>query len=232
MQVEHVAILLFEVSELIVKNSGRLMIMPVVALVLGGCAVSSGGLSSNHTSAQQAARTPVGGPIALPADERADLAMAASTDKFSKPNEETLGVAEPEAAFDAVDAEFRQAYAEASQNFIPAGTTHAELKPFVGRWKLQPKGSREKLRQLGASLGLSQSCELVLEDTRGGYGYKASGSSACPTNLFMLDSWVAFDDRLVLRDHMGDDIVKLRSDGNGVWVGVNKQGNMLVLKKS
>ena len=27
---------------------------------------------------------------------------------------------------------------------------------------------------------------------RGGYGYKASGNTACPTSLFMLDSWVAF----------------------------------------
>ncbi|WP_321447980.1 AprI/Inh family metalloprotease inhibitor [uncultured Cohaesibacter sp.] len=207
------------------------MTISLFALALGGCAVSSGGLSSSQSSPQQTASKVDRGPVAMP-DQSADLALASAADKFSKPNEGSLGVAEPGAAFDAVDAEFRQAYAEASQNFVPAGTTHAELKPYVGRWKLQPKNSREKLRQLGSSLGLSESCELVLEDARRDYGYKASGNSACPTSLFMLDSWVAFDDRLVLRDHMGDDIVKLRSDGRGVWVGVNKEGNMLVLKKS
>nr|WP_321980934.1 AprI/Inh family metalloprotease inhibitor [uncultured Cohaesibacter sp.] len=208
------------------------MTISLFALALGGCAVSSGGLSSGQSRPLQTSDAVGGDWVVSAPDQSADLALAAAADKFSKPNEEALGADEPGAAFDAVDAEFRQAYAEASQDFVPKGTTHAELKPFVGRWKLQPKSSREKLRQIGSSLGLSESCELVLEDARRDYGYKASGNSACPTSLFMLDSWVAFDDRLVLRDHMGDDIVKLRSDGRGVWVGVNKEGNMLVLKKS
>nr|WP_319486734.1 AprI/Inh family metalloprotease inhibitor [uncultured Cohaesibacter sp.] len=218
------------------KKLKDIMIMSVCSLMLGGCAVSGAGLGSSSAQKQ-----PVLAESTLPSlpqiEPSNDLALAAASDKFSKSDQQTLVAGDEARSFDAVEAEFRQAYAEANKHSVAVSTEHASLKPYVGRWQLQAKGLRGGARdgvaqQVAANSGFAEACEVVLEDQPGGYGYRATGTSACPTSLFMLDSWVAFDDRIVLRDHMGDDIIKLRSDGRGVWAGVNKEGDTLVLKKS
>jgi hypothetical protein len=221
--------------KLIVKKVKDIMIISVCSLMLGGCAVSGAGLGGSNAQRQPGLAESTLPPVPQ-IEPSNDLALASASDKFSKSDQQTLVAGDQARSFDAVDVEFRQAYTEATKRSVSLGTEHVSLRPYVGRWQLQAKGLRSgadgSARQAGVTSGLAAACEVVLEDQPGGYGYRATGTSACPTSLFMLDSWVAFDDRIVLRDHMGDDIVKLRSDGRGVWAGVNKEGDTLVLKKS
>nr|WP_321455340.1 AprI/Inh family metalloprotease inhibitor [uncultured Cohaesibacter sp.] len=205
--------------------------MSTCLAALGGCAVSGGAFSSGQTNStpqvisSDLSRQPASGGIAM-------ASGSAVPDKFSQSDELSLAVNDAGGPFGATETKFQQAYGASAGDLETITTQRTSLKPFVGRWRMEAKNTRDKVKRIGSYLGLSDSCELVLEDVRGGYGYKASGNTACPTSLFMLDSWVAFDDQLVLRDHMGDDIVQLRSNGRNVWVGVNKEGNMLVLKKT
>nr|WP_321461456.1 AprI/Inh family metalloprotease inhibitor [uncultured Cohaesibacter sp.] len=212
-----------------------IMIMSVCAMALGGCAVSPGGFSTGGSVAESGMAPSPASPVVLASKPASDLPLAKdASGKFAKSDAQSLVVDETEDTAQGTDAEFQQAYAEALEDFAPIRTEHVDLQPYVGRWQLNAKGAGEAARaqQIEAYSRASDACEVVLEDIRAGYGYKATGNASCPTSLFMLDSWVPFDGRIVLRDHMGDEIVKLRSDGEGVWVGVNNEGNMLVLKKS
>ncbi len=129
--------------------------------------------------------------------------------------------------------ETKISYASAlAANQAAITTNRTDLKPFVGRWLLVKPAARSKMEQIGSYLGLADRCEVVLEDAGENLDHKAKGSSACPTGLFMLDSWTAFEGRLVLKDHMGDEIVSLKSRGTGTWVGVGRDGETLVLEKS
>lgn len=213
------------------KRFSSLSVVVLSAFALGGCAVSGGDLGPAVDRTQSTIPLDMAALPPLPESD-ADLAAKAKAEKFSKQDDAVLAVAEPGDAFEAASSEMQQAYANAVGDQPAVTTAKASLKPFVGRWLLVPKGRKAKMQKIGAMLGLTEKCELVLEDQSAGSGFKAQGSSSCPTSLFMLDSWVALGDQLVLRDHMGDEIVKLRSRESDVWVGVNKQGETLVLNKS
>lgn len=207
-------------------------------LALGGCAVSGGTDlgKSNVKSTQVASTIPLEASALPPLDapEEIDQASPKATEKFAQDNDQILAVASPEDAFEAKSSEIQQAYAKAVGEQSAITTEKTSLKPFVGRWVLVPKGrkAKAKVQQIGALLGLTERCELVLEEQSSGSGYKAHGNSSCPTSLFMLDSWAALGEQLVLRDHMGDEIVKLRSRGTDMWIGVDQRGETLVLSKS
>ena len=232
----------------------------MTALALGGCAVSSGsgvdtGLageklaSDNQSQGNQVFPSiPVDMSQLPPLDEMAaktvnqgkkntevsGAASVATSEKFSSEDSQILAIASADEAFEAKSSEIQQAYANAVGEHGQITTQKSGLKPFVGRWTLVPKGhaAKAKMQKIGAFLGLTEQCELVLEEQGTRSGYKAYGNSSCPTSLFMLDSWVPLGDVLVLRDHMGDEIVKLRSRGDDMWVGVDQRGETLVLNKS
>lgn len=217
------------------------------ALALTGCAVSGGAdlgkggardLRTASAIPMDPSQLP---PIVDPAQaagvdpasdvEKRDLAGA---EKFSKGKDQILAMTSADAAFEAKTNQIQQAYAEAVGEQAQITTERTRLKPFVGRWRVVPAAhkAKAKMQQIGSFLGLSEQCELVLEEGSSDAGHKAYGNSSCPTSLFMLDSWVALGDQLILRDHMGDDIVKLRSRGTDRWIGVDLRGETLVLSKS
>ncbi|PLW76392.1 hypothetical protein C0081_16060 [Cohaesibacter celericrescens] len=204
------------------------------ALALGGCAVSSNMVPSRPSvaSAPVVSNTLPPLPSLVASARDASLESDSMPEKFSQSDQKMLAVEAPDESAEDIRAEIQQAYANEVLNRPVISTERSSLKPFVGRWTLATTSTRSKVKQVGTLLGISDRCELVLEDVSVEYGYKASGASACPTSLFMLDSWVAYNSRLVLRDHMGDEIVKLTSRGSNVWVGVNKDGNTVILNKS
>lgn len=225
-----------------------ILLMCVVAL--GGCAVSGGAdLDTSGVSGVQARSTipldasqlpPIVDPSQSaqvdtdPVGATSDRAAPVKSEKFHKEDDAILAIASADAAFEDKSTEIEQAYAEAVGEQTQITTKQTSLKPFVGRWVLVPgaRKTKAKVQKIGAYLGLTEQCELVLEEGTSGSGHKAYGNSSCPTSLFMLDSWLALGDQLVLRDHMGDDIVKLRSRGTDKWIGVDKRGETLVLSKS
>ncbi|WP_316861926.1 AprI/Inh family metalloprotease inhibitor [uncultured Cohaesibacter sp.] len=213
------------------KVISSVIIKSACALLLGGCAVSSDLMVSEQTPATS---NVVVSSLPLEAPDTAST-LSPSSEKFEHPDTQMLVMKESIKSGE-ISAELgvqaEQAYLQGQGEHLQISTQNADLKPYVGRWTLQASDARSKVKRIGSYLGLSNRCELTLEETHSEYGFKATGNSACPTSLFMLDSWVAFDGRLVLRDHMGDEIIKLRSDGRNIWVGVSKEGKTLTLKKS
>ncbi len=204
------------------------------AIALGGCAVSGGG---DRVSGAQARATIPLEASQLPAvvdPAEATPTETAKAEKFNQRDDQILSIASADEAFEDKSSEIQQAYADAIGDQAQITTERTSLKPFVGRWTLVPGARKAKaqVQQIGALFGKAEQCELVLEDGTSGSGFKAYGNSSCPTSLFMLDSWVAFGNKLVLRDHMGDDIVSLHSRGTDKWIGVDQRGETLVLTKS
>ena len=212
------------------RNNPFLFAFLASVLALGGCAISgnldSARIDKRPTPIQSVALPP------LPGSDDLSSGPVATSDKFTQSDQKMLVVDAPDAQSDEIRSDIQQAYADAAFNQPVISTERGSLKPFVGRWTLAATDTKSKIKKIGSFLGVTEACELVLEDESVEYGFKASGNSACPTNLFMLDSWVAYNNRLVLKDHMGDEIVKLTSRDTGIWVGVNKDGNTLILNKS
>lgn len=206
----------------------RSLAAAMMALVLGGCAVSGGLDQSKDTQpVVSRAELPSLPAIVEPADE------VASSGKFQHSETEAVKVVAKTDGPEEIEAN-KVAYAAATQVEQPAiTTTHADLKPFVGRWTLNKPPKVKAAGTIGTTAAPSDACVLVLEAAEeGATGHKAKGNSSCPTGLFMLDSWAAFEGRLVLKDHMGDEIVQLRSGEAGIWVGVSRDGTTYVFEKS
>lgn len=201
---------------IVVDQLGSLLGVLFVSSLLAGCSVT--GMTEDTQTAS------------APSDlVRAGLPPVASSssEKFARDDRSVLGVA------DAATPTAAQSGSDVAQAFIDSGlpsaileTKNETLKPFVGRWSVNNPNVKS-----GGSLA-AQGCMLVLEPVGADHGYRATGTSVCPTGLFMLDSWVPFGDRLVLRDYMGDEILKLSSRGPGMWVGVHKDGTTFVLHRS
>ena len=214
------------------KYASLSALMMTCAIALGGCAVSGGGDLVKGEQVRspiplEASQLP---PIVDPAE--ATPTQTAKVEKFNQRDDQILTIASADSAFEDKSSEIQQAYADAVGDQAQITTERTRLKPFVGRWTLEPGARKAKVQQIGALFGKTEQCELVLEDGTSGSGFKAYGNSSCPTSLFMLDSWVAFGNKLVLRDHMGDEIVSLRSRGTDKWIGVDQRGETLVLTKS
>ena len=224
------------------KKRSLILALLACSFVLAGCAVSGVAPETAKMPASSVqAKVNRGALPVVPQLPQSDEVLqstdmqakkVALSEKFAQSDQMMMTVEEANREEAVLKSEIEQAYAAFDTNLPVVSTKRADLKPYVGRWQLKPSGARAKMQKLGSYFGMSEGCELVLEDESAGVGYKASGNSACPTSLFMLESWVAFDNRLVLRDHMGDEIVQLTSRGEGLWVGVGKDGNMLVLNKS
>ena len=215
-------------------RSPFLLSMIGVCLLAGGCTISGGAdVAQEAATPIQSATLPPLPPIDVSADASTHMPAADGTEiseKFSQSETESLSVTE--LASGTGDGDSRQAYFDQSVDKAVISAQSASLRPFVGRWVLDNPRQRSNVEKIGAFLGFDDQCEITLEEARASNGYKASGTSACPTSLFLLDSWVPFENQLVLRDHMGDEIVKLKSRGSDVWIGVNKAGETLVLNKS
>ena len=197
-----------------------LLLLPA-SLLMGGCAISGGG--DDVAQSQSTIRPIAGAPLPpLLADPN-----VVGDDRFLRSADEMLAVRGPES----VVADIQSAYASVDANQPLVTTERSSLKPFVGRWVVDMSRSRERVTNAVSGVPATP-CEIVLEDSSSGSGFKATGTPSCPTSLFMLDSWVAFDNRLVLRDYMGEEIVRLQSRNTGIWVGVNKEGRTLVLNKT
>nr|WP_321442912.1 AprI/Inh family metalloprotease inhibitor [uncultured Cohaesibacter sp.] len=216
------------------KYASLSALMMTCAIALGGCAVSGGGdlVKSEQVRSSiplEASQLP---PIVDAAE--ATPTQTAKAEKFNQRDDQILTIASADSAFEDKSSEIQQAYADAVGDQAQITTERTSLKPFVGRWTLDSgaRKAKAKVQQIGALFGKTEQCELVLEDSTSGSGFKAYGNSSCPTSLFMLDSWTAFGKKLVLRDHMGDEIVSLRSRGTDKWIGVDQRGETLVLTKS
>ena len=159
----------------------------------------------------------------------ADAAQEGYSDKFSQSDHVALGISGASLQDDVSGSV--NAFAGDGLPSQVIKTQNAALKPFVGRWRLEVAGNKSA-GSSNAYPGDSSVCHVVLEGARVDYGFKASGSSACPTSLFMLDSWVPYENRLVLRDHMGDEIMKATSRAPGMWIGTSAQGTTYILRKS
>ena len=158
----------------------------------------------------------------------ANLDPRSSSEKFNQSTHESFKLASgPEAASDKLQAFFGQD-ADDDQKLVAANPS---LKPYLGPWILKESRGESRLKKLGGYLGLGQECKLLLEAASSDFGHKASGSSECPTGFFMLDSWSTYSGKIVLRDHMGDEILQLTSRGTGLWVGVDKKGATYIMEK-
>lgn len=185
---------------------------------LAGCSVS--GVLDQGVS---------GGGNAVVASPVEPLAPA-SSDKFAQSGDQSLRVADGREGLAGDATSSSQAYIDGAGAEPNVALAQAELKPFVGRWSMNNPNAR--VRSGGLAQAEPDFCSVDLQAIPSDHGFRAIGSRACPTNLFMLDSWVPFDDRLVLRDHMGDEIVSLSGRGPGLWVGVHKDGTTFVLRRS
>lgn len=188
----------------------------VVPVFLGGCSVS--GVFDQGVS-----------DVADSVISRsAESAIASSSEKFTQSGDQLLAVEAGEAIGNADGAQ--QAYIDGTSSQANVALAQADLKPFVGRWAMSNPNAR--IRSGGLAQVEPEFCMVDLEAFPSDHGFRAKGSRACPTNLFMLDSWAPFDGRLVLRDHMGDEIVSLSARGQELWVGVHKDGTTFVLRRS
>ena len=201
------------------KRSRNLAILLAGMVTLGGCSVSGVLDQAPSSVADSAVSQTALPPIA-----------SSSSDKFSQNDQQSITVAENGASQQVIGGATSQAYADATLSGQSIETQKAALKPFVGQWSLNDPNAR--VRSGGLAQAEPQSCMINLESVQSNHGYRATGSSACPTNLFMLDSWVPFDGALVLRDHMGDKIIQLSSRGPDLWVGVHEDGTTFLLRRS
>ena len=80
-------------------------------------------------------------------------ALVANSGKFAKSKDQSLTLADANKSFEEIDAEFQQAYAVASNQFVPISTEHADLKPYVGRWTLEAKAARGGMQRVGSYQG-------------------------------------------------------------------------------
>lgn len=191
--------------------------MIAAPFILGGCSVS--GVLDQGVS--EVGDTVVRGPIEP---------LVSSSDKFAQSSDQSIGVTNGKATAPGDTDSMSQAYIDGAASDASVGLTQADLKPFVGRWSMNNPNAR--IRSGGLAQAEPQQCVIDLEAIPSDHGLRAKGSRACPTNLFMLDSWVPFEKNLVLRDHMGDEIIKLSARGPGLWVGVHKDGTTFVLRRS
>ncbi len=190
---------------------GSLLRVLALSSLLAGC--SAAGLMEESKVAPTA---PVVSSAALP------VIASSSSQKFANSDRAALNVAEKASES---GSDIAQAFIDSGLSNAIVETKNTTLKPFVGRWSLNNPNAKNKQ-------AAQQACTLVLEPIGADHGYRATGNSVCPTSLFMLDSWVPYGDRLVLRDYMGDEILKLSSRGPGMWVGVHKDGTTFVLHRS
>ena len=116
--------LFFEWINLIMKNLHSLIIMSLSAVALGGCAVSSGALSSGRDASTAKAIEARALPVSSMAGA-SEGALVANSGKFAKSKDQSLTLADANKSFEEIDAEFQQAYAVASNQFVPISTEHA-----------------------------------------------------------------------------------------------------------
>lgn len=208
------------------------MLLALSGLSLAGCA------SHNSFNSSEAG---VGKDLQIASAARAQLPSLDTSEagKFSKRGENDLGVEQ-------VSAEVMQADAAAFQSLdttdrissLPVGVD-ARL---LGRWVIRVRGEEKanrlsKLSALAHGLMEGEKSEsrsdclvqFASEPVEG--GYKADGAAACPTMLFMLESWRPYGDKVILKNHMGDEILRLGSRSGDLWVGVDDKGQTYVMER-
>lgn len=160
--------------------------------------------------------------------------------KFSQKNDESLIVAtEASEQLEADAAAFQSLETGPRIGNQVVGANAKILGQWVVRTRAQEKVDKlSKLTALASRLfdhpetRQNQICQIQLGEESVEGGYKADGAAACPTKLFMLESWRPYGEKVILRNHMGDEIVRLSSRSSKMWVGIDEQGETYVLERT
>ncbi len=201
-------------------------------MLVAGCASRGPGGTSNVDSALAVPVSSVS-QSALPPLESSDA------DKFSQSDDGALVVAE--AASEQVEEEAAAYQSAEFSNQISSSAVAVNSK-MLGSWVVQSRGA-EKADRLSKLTALanrlfdhsesapSQVCQVQFGSDPVEGGYKADGAASCPTMLFMLESWRPYGDKVILKNHMGDEILRLSSRSGDLWVGVDEQGQTFTLER-
>ncbi|MCV6576591.1 MAG: protease inhibitor Inh/omp19 family protein [Cohaesibacter sp.] len=229
------------------KSPYRCLLGVLAGLLVSGCASHDGSLSSSSDQVSGVASSSLVTQVALPPlepDHETGLDSRPS-DKFSQSEMMDLVVAQDGSQAD-------QPHLEAYRSAEPVNRLSAQAVgvngQMLGSWIVRSRHEEkmDRLSKLSAMArrlfdhsgsGKPRICEIELGSDPVEGGYKAQGSASCPTMLFMLDSWRPFGDKVILRNHMGDEILRLTSragdsSATRLWVGVDEQGQSFVFERA
>lgn len=204
----------------------------LASLLVAGCA-SRGPVGASDIDSSAAVPVSSVSQTALPPLDSSEV------DKFSQSDDGTLAVAE--AASEQVEEE-AAAYQSAEFSNQISNNTLAVNSKMLGSWVVQSRGA-EKADRLSKLTALanrlfdhsesapSQVCQVQFGSDPVEGGYKADGAASCPTMLFMLESWRPYGDKVILKNHMGDEILRLTSRSGEMWVGVDDEGQTFTLER-
>ncbi|HAT84781.1 MAG TPA: hypothetical protein DCS30_01685 [Rhizobiales bacterium] len=204
----------------------------LTSLLLAGCA-SSGSLGTSDANRSIAVPVSSVDQSSLPPLDNSEAG------KFSQSDDGSLVVTQ--AASELVEEEAAAYQSSEQANQISNRVVSANSK-MLGSWVVQSRSAKtsDRLSKLTAMANRlfdhsesarSQICQVQFGSDPVEGGYKADGAASCPTMLFMLESWRPYGDKVILKNHMGDEIMRLTSRSGDLWVGVDEKGQTFTLKR-
>lgn len=204
----------------------------LIGLLLAGCA-SSGSLGTSDANRSVAVPVSSVDQSSLPPLDNSEAG------KFSQSDDGSLVVAQ--AASELVEEEAAAYQSSEQANQISNRVVSANSK-MLGSWVVQSRSAKtsDRLSKLTAMANRlfdhsesprSQICQVQFGSDPVEGGYKADGAASCPTMLFMLESWRPYGDKVILKNHMGDEIMRLTSRSGDLWVGVDEKGQTFTLER-
>ncbi|MCT4656204.1 MAG: protease inhibitor Inh/omp19 family protein [Cohaesibacter sp.] len=203
----------------------------LASLVLSGC--SLGGVMDDsvvQTGQNAGSLSPVMQAALPPIDESAAEKFS---QKASKGPQE-LTIADKDLEDLGSESQAFASQGAITQVSMQSGAVNQKL---LGQWELRTRRvnpAADLVRRASAKLFNhkgDEACLLNLEKDLTEGGFKASGVPSCPTAFFMLESWRYGNGKLVLKNHMGDEIVSMTNRDGALWVGVDGKGETFLMEK-